>query len=185
MGRFASRKPDEITAEIVRQIVGASRPLVAVDGIAGAGKSYLAAGAASTLAMLHLDLDRYVLPESARLMPGCVVNLRLEAIRHDLDSAVGGAILSGDCMRDALQRLGRDAKVHVYVKCWNAYRDCWESEDECEIATTSDVPAGVPPLHREVMEYHVRRKPHRRAAIEWHNLGWGSTEAGAHWLTDG
>ncbi len=174
MALFASQDPEKVVSEIARRIAGISRPIVAVDhrvGIGvGAGNSRLASLTARRLSALHVDLDSYVAPEAAYSL-GYIANLQFDVVRRDFDRARGGVILSGACVRDALYGLGRDATVHAYVKCWNTFLDCWDDEEVCDLPSMSDVPGDASPLDRELMEYHARWQPHRRAAVEWHNAG--------------
>jgi hypothetical protein len=174
MAQFTSQDPDKIVSEIAKRVAGVARPIVAIDGRVGvgvgAGKSRLAKLVARRLNALHVDLDSYVAPEAAYSL-GYIANLQFDAFRRDFDRARGGVILSGACVRDALYGLGRDATVHAYVKCWNTFLDCWDDEEACDLASMSDVPGDVSPLERELMEYHTRWQPHRRAAVEWHNAG--------------
>ena len=168
MPAFASQDLDQVISEIAKRTAGMWRPIVAVDGTAGVGKSYLAKHAARRLYALHIELDKCLSPGAAYLL-GYTANSEFDALRRAIDIAVGGVILSGTCARDALYGLGRDAAVHVYVKCWDTFRDCWEDEEICDFVAISDVPSDATPRERELMEYHAIWQPHRRANIEWRN----------------
>ena len=170
MSPFASQDLDKVISEIAKRIAGVSRPIVAVDGRAGVGKSRLAKHAARRLNALHLDLNNFITPGAAYSL-GYIPNLQFDTLRRAIDIAVGRVILSGTCIHDALYALGRDATVHVYVKCWNAFLDCWDDEEVCDFSAIGNVPPYAPPRERELMEYHAIWQPHRRAAVEWRNAG--------------
>jgi hypothetical protein len=168
---FASRDLDEIVAEIGRRIAGVSHPLVAVDGMLGAGKTPLAEQAAPRLGLSCLDFDDYVLPQHARRGLGYVAALRLNNLRRDIDDAPAGVILAGACMRDVLAQLRREATIHVYVKRWNTLRDCWEDEDSCGEEALDLITPGLRDSRGAAIEYHMRRHPEQHSAIEWRRVG--------------
>jgi hypothetical protein len=168
MPPFSSQDLDKVISEIAKRIAGMWRPIVAIDGTAGVGKSHLAKHAARRLNALHLELDKCLSPGATYLL-GYAANSEFDALRRAIDIAVGGVILSGTCVRDALCGLGRDATVHVYVKCWNTFQNRWDDEEVCDFAAISDVPSDATPRERDLMEYHAIWQPHRRAQVEWRN----------------
>jgi hypothetical protein len=137
--------------------------VVGVDGWTGVGKTHLAGQLAETLNGLQFDLDAAL--ENDR---GCYVDaLRTEEIRKVASEPSSLLLLSGVCMREALQRAGVQADLHVYVKRMAGWG--WADED--------DVCAELPPavgsnggkrLREEMRTYHTTWLPQLTCDFEFH-----------------
>ena len=149
--------------EMLPDIATVGAGLIAIDGWHGSGKSYLARAASVCLDVPRFDLDSAL----KREQDGFVDHLNLARI----DSVIAAGprlILSGICMREVLDRLGRPPVVmHIYVQ--RVHHGLWTHEDE---ATGSPgdyelIDQACPPgaLEIEVRAYHAKWRPHEQADV--------------------
>ena len=74
-------------------------------------------------------------------------------------------------MRDVLQQLRREATIHVYVKRWDKFNDCWADEDSCGQEALDLITPGLRDSRGAAIEYHMRRHPEQHSALEWRSPG--------------
>jgi tRNA A37 threonylcarbamoyladenosine biosynthesis protein TsaE len=147
-----------------------SSTVIAIDGVPGAGKTYLAKQLEDTFGLAPaLDFDRFLYREQDQHLG----LFRLDDLKEAIH-ARKPQILSGVCMLSVLTALGMREASHVYVK-----RVCsWGWADEVETTTSGleDLenvanPAGKrDALTREVLNYHLTYKPHQCADVVYERL---------------
>ena len=145
---------------------------IGVDGIDGAGKSYLAKELARALNMPHLDLDSFL----ERNQGGFVEHIKYEQL---VVTAPGGAfVISGVCLLEVLARAGISIDALVYVKRFR--QGLWADEVELDIsepleeflarereaaALVTKEPVEDLGLSEEIIRYHYHRRPYDRANV--------------------
>jgi hypothetical protein len=111
--------------EGVRQFIESSGWCrIGIDGVTGAGKSYLADELSQALGLPVLDVDDYV----HRNQGGYVDFVDYPALASAL-SSMSSFILGGVCLREILANLGTDLDGHVYVM--RMREGLWADEDDC------------------------------------------------------
>ncbi len=144
--------------------------LVAIDGVAGAGKSALGAQLATAFdGALHIDLDKFLVPKADKFVAALRLDELTEALRVPARKFV-----SGICMIRVLEAVGVRADALIYVKRMRRWG--WADEDEADgddlekhAATVGLTPEWFP-LPLEVRNYHRSYEPHRRADIVFERL---------------
>ena len=160
-----SWQPITTFPELVERIrqVGSGGKVVALDGFMQSGKSTVSLRLASALPAELISLDTFV--DSSRDAPSYIGMLNME----DLASSVGDAVkrgttvlLEGICMLDALDALGIEPDLTIYVKRispMGLWQDGFHFEDfemhgeECNFTRESE------------LEYHARRRPHEMQVV--------------------
>lgn len=139
--------------------------IVGIDGWTGAGKTTLAKALAGRLNGSAYDLDSALIPDRKCYLPA----LRLNEIAEALGTRSGFLFVSGICLREALDRAGCAADVHIYVKRMATWG--WPDEDELEGGALSELrgSTGGEAMRQEMRIYHERELPHLRADFEYHH----------------
>jgi len=151
---------------------GRRPPLVAIDGLGGAGKTTLARRLAELAEGQSISVDDYVVPQQGSYLP----HLRYDVLSRDLvaarESSAKVIVLEGLCIRSVLAKLESVPDVTVYVRRVDEYGE-WtdehyfsEDNDLEEILETfrrlETVP-GIGDHDRETARYHILEKPISRA----------------------
>ncbi|MCR9096416.1 MAG: hypothetical protein NXI30_19500 [bacterium] len=125
------------------QIRLSEAPLIALDGLPGAGKSTLAIRLSADLGVKSVHLDDYLVPNGV----GYTNRLEYRRIRRAL--SVRPVIVEGVCMLDVLDRMGLhpDQLIYLRAPCSARYLDVGH------------------PLVREVNAYSDRARPMEKATF--------------------
>ncbi len=162
--------------------------VIGVDGLDGVGKSPFAKALARSLGGTVISLDDFI----ARNRGGYVPFLREDQLNESIGSASRPAIVEGICLRAALERIGVRPDVLIYIKRV-ADSGFWYDQDTCDpeeeeealiarlaeetaavakliipssVSLHSDTSAfGLSSLREEIIRYHCRYRPSRRAGI--------------------
>jgi len=132
---------DTLVARIRETIAAADSTCIAIDGIDGAGKTFLARQLNSALGGSALSLDSFLKPNKGTFLP----SLRLSDIRREVMLGSTPLIVEGICVLDVLERIDLKPTLHIYVKRMRMGR--WEDEDECD-----------PTIHVEALLYRMREE---------------------------
>jgi hypothetical protein len=97
---------------------------IGIDGVTGAGKSFLADELSQALEVPVLDVDDYV----HRNQGGYVDFVDYPALKSALAS-IPALILNGVCLREVLENLGTGLDGHVYVM--RMREGMWADEENC------------------------------------------------------
>jgi hypothetical protein len=97
---------------------------IGIDGVTGAGKSFLADELSQALEVPVLDVDDYV----HRNQGAYVDFVDYPALKSAL-AAIPALILCGVCLREILENLGTGLDGHVYVM--RMREGIWADEDDC------------------------------------------------------
>lgn len=183
-----TRSRDEMV-ELLRRFYGhALSGLIAIDGKDGVGKTPLAVGLQEVLGGLVVSLDDFVQENCG----GYVPYLRVAELRTALQTGSRPCIVEGVCVLAALEHVSYAPDVLIYVKRLGSYR-YWHDEDTCdptepveeliarlanEVAEVArfdaeqsdetileDEKPSLTPLREEIIRYHARYRPSRRADI--------------------
>ena len=65
-------------------------------------------------------------------------------------------IVAGICLRDVLERIGRQADIVIYVKVVSRYSGVWHDKIQREQVCRP---------HRDAFDYHSRVRPHEKADL--------------------
>lgn len=138
--------------------------LVGIDGWTGVGKTTLASALASELSGCAYDLDSAL----TRDRKCYVAALRLDEIAEALAAECRFIFVSGICLREVLEKVGRSADPHIYIKRMATWG--WADEDELAGTTLSELrgSSGGDATRREMRLYHERWQPHLKADLEFH-----------------
>lgn len=177
------------TVEVLRRFYGdALSGLIAIDGTDGVGKTPLALGLQEVLGGTVISLDDFVLERAG----GYVPFLRVAELRSAIHSCRRPCIVEGVCALAALGRVSQGPDVLIYVKRLGS-DDYWHQKDTCDpnepvdelidrLATevamlarfdpeepgdaiSKEGKPSLTPLREEVIRYHARYRPSRRADI--------------------
>jgi hypothetical protein len=162
--------------------------LIGIDGRDGAGKTTLAKALGQCTGAAVVSLDDFVAKNRGSYVP----HLRTGDLREALSSAGRPAIVEGVCLLAVLEALSLEPDLLVYVKrirddgYWYDHDVCDPEEDEETLierlsreeaafaplaARLSGKPEpegddpGLSPLNEEIVRYHCRYRPSRRARI--------------------
>lgn len=114
-----------INIESVERVIQSSEwRRIGIDGVDGAGKTYLGEQLSEALGYPALNLDDYLHQNQG----GFVDFIDYPALSAAL-SSMPAFILSGVCLRQVLSNLGLDLDAHVYIK--RMRDDVWVDEDFC------------------------------------------------------
>lgn len=183
-----ARTRDELV-EVLRGYYGdALSGLIAIDGTDGAGKTALALGLQEVLGGVVISLDDFVQDNCG----GYVPYLKMAELRTALQTPGRPCIVEGVCVLAALERVSHAPDVFIYVKRLGSY-GYWHDEDTCDPtepveeliarrakevaqlarfdpehsdeATSEDEKPSLTPLREEIIRYHARHRPSRRADV--------------------
>jgi hypothetical protein len=151
-------------SELAVSLQSTGPSLILIDGWMAAGKTQLASQVASLLGIKYIDLDSYVEPQQKQF----VASLRLDEVAHAI-AAIKPLIVSGVCIRNVHELIGKPSCIHIYVKRMTSWG--WADEDEA-LGNSPAFDAAYPPnaLTIEVRKYHEIYKPHQRAGFFFHRL---------------
>jgi hypothetical protein len=169
--------PETISSvdELARVATARLEPIIAIDGMPGAGKSTLASTLSRMVGCPIVGCDDYLRKGEETFLGA----LRYDDIRRDLDDALastrGKVVFEGVCLQEVMHRLGRDraSAAIIYVKRMSGTGE-WADSGDLE-ATPPSVRAAVealsgeeyvtPALRIEIREYHVSWAPDTTADL--------------------
>ena len=162
------------TPESLAAFVGSTAARrIGVDGIDGVGKSTLAADLSRRLEFSCYSLDDFVEKNKGRYIP----YVQVDKLKERLESQER-FVIEGVCLLDAIEKAGESLDCLVYIKRFR--HGLWADERECQIEGdvdefienerqtvalingSGDVPDDLP-FAEEVMRYHARKLPHKKA----------------------
>jgi hypothetical protein len=126
---------------------------IGIDGVTGAGKSYLADELSRALEVPVLDVDDYV----HRNQGGYVDFVDYPALASAL-SSMPAFILCGACLRGILANLGTDLDGHVYVM--RMREGLWADEDDCVFPDGVEAAIGDLVNHTAMLSRHLDEPSH-------------------------
>lgn len=184
---------DETVELLRRSYTDALSGLIAIDGTDGVGKTPLALGLQEVLGGVVISLDDFVQERCG----GYVPYRRMGELRTALQTRSCPCIVEGVCVLAALARVSQAPDVLIYVKRLGSY-GYWHDNDTCdptepveeliarlarEVASlarfdaeesgdaiSEDEMLSLTPLREEIIRYHARYRPSRRADITFVNL---------------
>jgi hypothetical protein len=154
------------SCQLVDKVRTANAGLIGIDGIDGSGKTTLSKKLSDELGYTHINLDDYV----DRNCGTFVEHIRYDELLSSIHSTQSPVILEGVCLLAVLEKLQRKADLLIYVRRITDYGS-WREEDNCDIVGDVDElildanACDIPPLVEELIRYHHRYAPHRRADI--------------------
>ena len=166
--------------------LGSTHGIVAVDGVDGSGKSTLARKLSALTDWKVLHLDDFLTKDQGTY----VQHLDLELLNQRICDSIGTIIVEGVCLLAALEDAGQQASSHIYVKRLGQHGNWLDEDDSCflcsadqkiaelsaQVAILEDehyaargAPTGLTEFRKEVIRYHAARRPFERAAhiYEW------------------
>lgn len=174
----------ELLSTVLDNLSGNGEWLIGVDGIAGAGKTWIASRLVADL----MDARLVDLEDHSNKHAGSFVNaIRYQDLRGALTGQVGQnrvTVVAGVCLLQVLGRLGITPDLLIYVmnvspagrksddylfddriteaEALQEVRSLTEDSRAVAGATSNET---VPFLDEELVRYHKRMHPHRRADI--------------------
>jgi hypothetical protein len=136
---------------------------IAVDGCAGAGKTFLAEQLGNILNLSVLDFDSFLNKSRGSFIRDLKIDELVRAIQRDL--AGESVVLSGLFMLEVLKKITFNVDIVVYVKLYSKYNipknlHILRCEDEDNYQPRKEI---LTDLDRQLCEYHRRFKPSRHA----------------------
>jgi hypothetical protein len=183
-----TRNPDEVAELIRTSYTPALSGTIAIDGRDGVGKTSLAIVLQNRIGGTLVSLDDFLMENRG----GYVPNLKTGKLKAILATAIRPIVIEGVCMLSALERVGHENNLLIYVKrLVGGYY--WVDEEMCdpeepvdelisrraqearsfaqldaelsgELLPEHDEP-GLTPLREEIIRYHARYRPSRHAEI--------------------
>lgn len=175
------------SGQLIDKVRTTNAGLIGIDGIDGSGKTTLSKKLSDELGYTHINLDDYV----DRNCGTFVEHIRYDELLSSIHSTQSPVILEGVCLLAVLEKLQRKADLLIYVRRITDYGS-WRDEDKCDIVGDVDElilkeketlrtfceamarfegknfdanACDIPPLVEELIRYHHRYAPHRRADI--------------------
>jgi cytidylate kinase len=160
----------------IRERLASREPLlVAVDGLAGSGKSTLSRRLATALPAAHIEVDDFVEAKQGTY----VVHLRRDEVVNRVQSELGASrtvLFDAICAVEALRSVDLVPDLHIYVRKVDARGDWFDGEQYTQGLTEEQVIAQeqglaaimggeLSALHREVIHYHCAYRPWERADL--------------------
>lgn len=141
--------------------------IIGIDGWTGVGKTTLANALAGKLNGTAYDLDSAL----DRDRKCYVAAVRLNEVAEALAVPPGFHFVSGICLRQVLEKAGRAADAHIYIKRMAIWG--WADEDELTGGSLTGLrgSSGGDATRREMRLYHERGQPHLNADFEFHWYG--------------
>ena len=183
-----SRSSDELSELLRKSYAHTLSGTIAIDGRDGVGKTTLAVALQAALGGIVISLDDFVLENCG----GYVPHLKIAGLKATLERSSRPCIVDGVCTLAALDRVSHRHDVLIYVKRLGSC-GYWQDEDTCDPTEPVDELIGrlaeeaaavarfeaeqsgeaVPeeekpaltPLREEIIRYHARYRPSRRAEI--------------------
>ena len=183
-----TRSPDELAELLRKSYAHTLSGTIAIDGRDGVGKTTLAVALQAAVGGTVISLDDFVLENCG----GYVPHLKIAELKAALERSRRPCIVDGVCILAALERVSHRHDVLIYVKRLQSY-GYWHDEARCdptepvdelighlaeEVAAVARFDAeqsgetvpeeekpALTPLHEEIIRYHARYRPSRRAEI--------------------
>lgn len=183
-----TRRPEEVAHLLRSWYAGALAGTIAIDGNDGVGKTTLALALQTAIGGTVVSIDEFVVENRG----GYVPYLRSSEIKAALDQGMRPAIVEGVCVLAALECVSHQPDVLIYVERVDG-DGYWHDEDTCDpsepvdglitrlaqevaaidwfdVEQAGEPPPkennpGLTPLREEVIRYHARYRPSRRADI--------------------
>jgi uridine kinase len=165
--------------------------LIAIDGKDGAGKSALAEKLLIFIDYLHINLDDLL--DKNR---GCFIDfIKYDQLERIVDQTKKPVIVEGICVLAVLKRINREPSLLIYVKRISP-NGIWIDEKECDTESPTEIieqkekdlskfaraeaeienriydpdSCKISELTKEIIQYHHKYKPHKRADIVYQRV---------------
>jgi len=162
--------------------------LITVDGMDGSGKSHLARKLAKKLSTRHVEIDNFLNQKRG----GFLDHIRYTELADTLQRDDGGAtfVVEGCCILEVMRRVEGVPDLKIYLKhkrvgqwaCdflakYENAEDAIAGETEAirnfkelfskleESDAQEQSPAALPPLRKELIDYHFEYLPHEKADL--------------------
>ena len=183
-----TRSPDNLAELLRKSYAHALSGTIAIDGRDGVGKTPLAVALQAAVGGTVISLDDFVLEERG----GYVSNLKRADLKSALERSSPPRIVEGVCVLAALESVSHRHDVLIYVKRLRSFGywydegicdptdpideliarlakevadvDRFDAEQSGEALPQDEKPA-LTPLLEEIIRYHARYRPSRRAEI--------------------
>lgn len=165
----------------IRDLCSVQKGIISIDGFDGSRKSDLAGQLCLKLPGVHIAVDRFL----ERNKGGYLSFLRYGELKEQIrESLAQGALVlvEGVCIRQVLEKVCIKESVDIYVKEFGpgGWRDGvflgqYASADEAIAGENANFaeyrrlngkpPVPLPPLRKELIQYHYAFQPHERAQV--------------------
>jgi len=160
-------------SEIVAILKTTALGLIGIDGKDGSGKSTLAKDLSEQLGYAHINLDDYLEKNRGQF----VEYVKYDQVKEAIGKAKEPVIIEGVCLLAVMEHLSDSPDISIYVKrvadygMWYDKEDCDINEDIDEfIRRKNSGGCTIPPLIEEIIRYHNKYKPHKRADLIYRRI---------------
>lgn len=179
-------------AELFSILENQNYRIIGIDGMDGAGKSFIANKVATKFDLRHINLDDYVEKNKGQYAP----NIKYDLLRRAIEQSQKPIIIDGVCLLAILNNMSIEPDLLLYVKRMSSY-GIWHDGDRCEVPEDIDAfisrekeslrsfaklearlegimtnceEVKYPELSEELIRYHYNFKPHDKASIIYENI---------------
>jgi hypothetical protein len=141
-----------------------SKKLITIDGFSWSGKSKVSAYLSQALSIPVVYIDDYFTKDGRFLESFKFENFSATVAKLSQSSSI---IVDGIMVQDILARIGTKADLFLYVKRVSPY-GIWSDGFKLDKLLRSDddnVSTGYDPFQDQLVQYHLRVRPHERADI--------------------
>ena len=177
---FKAENPEIIKSidDLKTHIVGKSYQRIGIDGVFGAGKTYVAKHISDALGIRAVRLDSYL----KKTHQGYLNDLNYVSLEADLSK--GPFIIAGICLLEALEKVDHDLDFLIYIKDFSIHG--WIDKEKLEVTPgtvnrildetlynqklVTSYPLEDVGLIGEVIQYHAMHRPQDQANFVFHNM---------------
>lgn len=158
------RELGQLPALLAKLNLNSSKKIISIDGFFGAAKNMVSAYLTEALSIPAVYVDDFLARDGASLETFNFKGFSGTITKLNQSSSI---IVDGIMVQDILARTGTKADFLIYVKRVNPY-GIWHDDFKIDKLLRSDethATAKYDPLEEEVVQYHLRVRPHERAHI--------------------
>ena len=149
-------------ARLIQERWNERRQIIGIDGMDGAGKTWLAKHLATIVEANIIHLDPFLKP----LQGSYVDYINCEQVNLKLDELINQEsliIVEGICLRQVAKRCSFNIDSHIYVRRISKNSGLWSDEDICMPLKSNEELKEFYWKEHELIDYHASYRPYQYA----------------------